>query len=469
MRRAWTLTVAAAVAVGAAAVGYVVLRGDDEPPARGTLPLEDCTIGENVEARCGRLLVPEDRSVRGGRRIPLRIAVIPATRQPSAGALFYLEGGPGGAATESANHVNNTFGPVARDRDLVLVDQRGTGGSSPLSCPQRHVVVDDVAAMTQYVRRCFARLGNRARTYTTAVAADDLDAVRGALGYRRIDLYGGSYGATLAQVYLHRHPRSVRTVVLDSASLLNVPVNELSAANGERALRTILARCSAEARCRSAFPRVGAELEAILERPPSRRLDGDRIASTIRALSRSPAGAALIPMLVHQAYLGRYTQLRQEFADQVGTELDERSRLATFFTIECSEPWARFDPAPTARLSRGSYLAHVTLARARLFRSLCRFVPKGVVPPGSGTPPRTRAPVLLLAGSADPQDPPASVRDWRRYFRNGRLVVVPGGGHGAVDDGCLNLVAARFVERGTGRGLDTRCVRASSLPPFETP
>jgi pimeloyl-ACP methyl ester carboxylesterase len=467
MRRARTLTLAAAVAVGAAAVGYVVLHDDDEPARRGTLRLERCTLGTSVEARCGRLSVPEDRSVRGGRRIALRVAVIPATRRPSTGALFYLEGGPGGAATESATYVNQTFAPVARDRDLVLVDQRGTGGSSPLSCPRSHAAVDDIAAMTSYVRRCFARLGTRTRAYTTAVAADDLDAVRRALGYARIDVYGGSYGGTLAQVYLRRHPRSVRTVILDSASLLNVPVNELSAANGERALRMILARCAAETRCRRAFPRAGAELAALLSQPPSGQLDSDRIASTIRALSRSPGGTALIPMLVHQGYLGRYTQLRQEFADQVGIELDERSRLATFFTIECSEPWARFDPARTARLSGASYLAHVTVARARLFRSLCRFVPKGVVPTGSATPPRSRVPVLLLAGDTDPQDPPASVRSWRLHFPNGKLVVVPGGGHGAIDDGCLNLVAARFVERGSARGLDTRCVRAVHVP-FET-
>jgi pimeloyl-ACP methyl ester carboxylesterase len=373
--------------------------------------------------------------------------------------------------------VNDVFAKVNARRDLVLVDQRGTGGSNPLSCPRDHVLVADAAAVAAYVRRCFAQLDGEPRFYTTAVAMDDLEAVRRALGYGRIDLYGGSYGATAAQIFLRRHPRSVRTLILDGASLLDVPVYELQARNGERGLRVDLARCAAAAACRRAFPDTRAELDALLAERPRRMelaghdpfvLDGDAVASTIRALSRTPEGAALVPRLVHDAAGGNDVPLAQAYASEVGPELDPRARLATSFVILCSEPWARFGVAATIRASAGTYLEHVTVAHARLFRRACGAVPKGVVPADSGDPPRSRVPVLLVTGGADPQDPPANLAGWRAAFPNGRLIVLKGVGHGAIERGCLPLVAARFVARGTAAELDASCVRAIRLPPFET-
>ncbi len=204
--------------------------------------------------------MPEDTSRPEGRQIALRVAVIPATRQPARGALFYLEGGPGGAASAAAVSVDEIFAKVSEFRDLVLVDQRGTGGSDALACPQEHVPATDAEAVASYLRRCFARLGGEARFLTSPAAADDLEGVRRALGYGRIDLYGSSYGATLAQLYLRRHPHAVRTLTLDSASLPAVPVYELAARNAERALRVQIARCRAARRCREAFPDTREEL-----------------------------------------------------------------------------------------------------------------------------------------------------------------------------------------------------------------
>jgi pimeloyl-ACP methyl ester carboxylesterase len=324
------------------------------------------------------------------------------------------------------------------------------------------------------VRHCFAKLGAHARSYTTAAAADDLDVVRRALDYGRIDLYGGSYGATLAQVYLERHPDSVRTVVLDGASLRSVPIYELSARNADRALRLDLSRCRAQPACRRAFPRSGAELATLLGRPPRRVadpgrppvvLDGAAVASTVQALSQSPDGVARIPLLVHEAAAGRYDDLAGEYTARVGAQLDDRARLAMFWVIQCSEPWARFGVPQTIRASRGSYFGAVAVAHARLFRSACRGVPK---PPAAADPaPSFRVPALVLAGAADPQDPAANMNGWRRAFPHGRLVLVPGAAHGAVALGCLPFVTAAFVARGSADGLDTSCADAVEPAPFE--
>ena len=463
------------VLVAVAAVIVAVATRPDGRFHRGSVPFAPCRI-RLVAAQCARLAVPEDPQRPGGRRISLRIAVIPATRQPAAGALFYLAGGPGEAASTDVPAVDQLFGKVASTRDLVLVDQRGTGGSHRLSCARTSIRVEQTAAVAAYVRRCYARLGPEVRLYTTAVAMDDLEAVRRALGYDRIDVYGASYGATAAQIYLRLHPHSVRTLILDGGSLLRVPIYEARAANAERALRAQLARCSAELACRRAFPRIRSELAALLERTARRTeafgqtvtIDADAVASTVHALSFEADGVPLIPEVVHRAARGDYVPLAQEYVDRVGPGLDARARLVMSFEILCSEPWAGFDPVKVLQSSAGSYLAGVAESRARLFAQVCRFVPKGVVPPGSSSLVPTDVPVLILAGSADPQDPPANMRGWRTFFPNGRLVVVRGATHGVLAEGCVAPVAAQFVDSGTARGLDTICVRRIEQPTFET-
>ena len=427
-----------------------------------------------VAARCGRLSVPEDWQHPGGRRISLRIAVIPAARQPAVGALFFLDGGPGGAASDELPAFDQLFGDIASSRDIVFVDQRGTGGSHPLRCPRKQVSIDATAAVTAYVRSCFARIGAEARFYTTVPAMHDIEAVRRAFGYGRIDLFGGSYGATAAQIYLRQYPRSVRSLVLDGASLLGVHVYEVSARNAQRALDTELARCAATPSCARAFTGTREELDQLLARGPRNTmaygrkvtLDSDSVAATVHALSLDAGEAALLPASIHLAARGDYTALARQYVDGVGSNLDARLQLVMALEIQCSEPWARFAPAAVERAGDGSYFANVSRARAALFARACRYVPRGIVPRGSEQLVRSGVPVLFLAGDSDPQDPVANLHGWRRLFPNGRLLVVHGGTHGVVADGCVPLVVGRFVSEGTARALDTACVGLFRPPPF---
>ena len=459
------LAVAALIALVAAVLLIASHRNGGWRPPSGLGGFRSCTYGDRVAARCGTLRVPEDSGRPEGRQIALRVAVIPATRQPARGALFYLEGGPGGAASAAAVSVNEIFAKVSEFRDLVLVDQRGTGGSDALTCPQEHVQATDAEAVASYLRGCFARFGTRARHLTSTAAADDLEGVRRALGYGRVDVYGSSYGATLAQLYLRRHPRSVRTVTLDSASLPSVPVYELAARNAELALRAQVARCQTEPRCREAFPDTRGELARVLAgHPPA---EADRLATAIAALLRSTEDAARVPRVIHAAAAGDAAPLSREYTALVGRELDPRARLAMAWMILCDERWARFDAGATARASSGSYLARAAHARARFIRQACAAVPDGAGARAPSGPWSSRVPVLLLAGGADPQDPAGNLRGWRGTFPSGRLIIVPGLGHGVIAYGCLRLVVARFVAAGSVRGLDASCARRVPLPAFE--
>jgi pimeloyl-ACP methyl ester carboxylesterase len=474
-RRVWL----AAAALLVAALGvtiWLALQPHSWRPQSGAPHFVSCTYGGYVSGWCANLAVPEDPARPRGQTIQLHLAVLPATMRHSAGALFYLEGGPGVAATGSAVEVNALFAEVGRYRDIVMVDERGTGGSAPLACADERVPADDAAAVTSYLRRCFARLPGDARLDTTSVAADDLDAVRRALGYGRIDLYGVSYGATLAQEFVRRHPASVRSVILDGGALPGVKVYDTSARNAEIALDAVLARCGRSPDCHREYPETKRQLAELLARPPHRvQLESgpvvvrpDDVAWTVAALSETADAAATIPYAVDAAAHGDYVPLARAYHEDLGADLDARSRLATFWVILCSEPWAGFDPASTARNGAGSYLVHAAVARARLFRRACGVVPKGRVPADAGLPSTTRAPALLLAGGDDPLDPASGLRGWQRAFPNGRLVVVPGTGHGAIRYACIQTLVAHFVAAASFRGLDTACARHVPLPPFET-
>jgi pimeloyl-ACP methyl ester carboxylesterase len=371
--------------------------------------------------------------------------------------------------------VNEFFARVGRRRDLVMVDQRGMGGSNRLACARGYVHGEDPKAVTDYLRRCLARLDADPRLYTTSVAAADLEAVRRTLGYRKIDLFGGSYGGTLAQAYVRRYPGSVRSVVLDSTSLLDVPIYDVAARNAERALDAALSRCADSPACERAYPQSRRQLGELLERPPRRvslptgtlLLRPDDIAWAVSWLSETDTNAAIIPFAVNAAVHGDYTTLATTFATELGgSNLVPNARLVTFWEIVCSEPWAAFDPAATLRAGRGSYLLSAAVARARLFHRACRVVPKGRVPAGAARPHVVRAPVLLLAGGADPLDPTANLHGWRRLFPRGRLVVVPGAGHGTIEYPCVQKLVAGFVGLGTTAGLDAGCVSRISRSAF---
>lgn len=474
-RWVWLLVAVSAVA----AIGVVVWvsrSSDGWRPPSGFPRFVSCTYGGAVDGWCGHLRVASDPRKPRGRTITLRVTVLPATRQPAAGALFYLEGGPGRAASASAVSVNTLFAQVGRTRDVVMVDQRGTGGSSRLACPDRHVQAADAGAVTGYLRECFARLDADPRLYTTSVAADDLEAVRRALGYGKIDLYGASYGGTLAQVYLRQYPRSVRSVVLDSASLPAVRIYDVSARNAERALDVQLARCTAIRTCARTYRHPRQELTELLARPARAvtlvtgkvLLRPDDIAWTVHSLSETAESATMIPFAINAAVHGDYTPLASAYASQVGSTLDAGARLVSYWVILCSEPWAAFDPGTTARIGTGSYLVRAALARAQLFHRACRAVPKGFVPPAAGSLRVVRVPALLLAGSADPLDPAANLRGWRRLFPRGRLVVVVGAGHGTIEYRCVQRLVAGFIGLGSATSLNSECARHVSLPPFVT-
>lgn len=451
------------------------------------LALAPCQIGapglaERVAARCGTLAVFEDRAAARGRTIELRIAVVPAvSRTPAADPLFFLAGGPGQSAIDSYPLLAAALKPINRQRDIVLVDQRGTGGSHPLRCAafERELSAPDEREIAAQARECLAQLGADPRLYTTAQAADDLDQARAALGYGQINLYGVSYGTRLALTYMRQHGGEVRAALLDGVVPQDAALGLAVAPDAQRALDMIFARCAAEPACAAAFPNVGgefAELLARLDRQPAKLsvahpLTGaptdvtftrEMLASSVRLLSYAPETAALLPLLIHSAYATGDTRLLAAQALLVSQQLGQSISGGLNLAVLCAEDVPFFgEPAGAG----AGYLGAGSLAQ---LRAACAAWPAGAVAPDFKQPVASDVPVLLLSGEADPVTPPANAERAAATLRNSMQLVAPGQGHNVLPRGCLPRLAAEFVERASVAGLDTACVADIRAMPFFT-
>src|SRR6187455_2828984 len=234
--------------------------------------LHPCLSSEGpTDALCGTVTVFENRHTAIGRQIRLWVVVLPSLASTASDdPLFFLAGGPGQAAAQLASQIRGVFRQVQRTRDIVLVDQRGTGKSNPLNCRSsasslREMTEGSSAALAR-LRRCLEGYDADVRLYTTDIAMDDLDDVRAFLGYDRINLYGGSYGTRAALVYLRQHGEHVRTMILDGVAPTDMRLPLFVARDAQRSLDTWLGRCEAETRCREAYPNLQARVRTLLQR-----------------------------------------------------------------------------------------------------------------------------------------------------------------------------------------------------------
>ncbi len=454
----------------------------DGPATAPRLALAACTLaGVEGAARCGTLEVPENRAAPGGRRIGLKVAVIPAaSATPAPDPVFVLAGGPGQGAVSIAPQVLPPLAAVRRDRDIVLVDQRGTGGSNPLTCGAGSWTQNARATGSdaEQTRACRAELEKRAdlRMYGTPAAVADLDAVREALGYERVNLVGISYGSRVAQEYLRRHPGRTRSVVMRAVAPVgfNIPLEGALAA--QAALDRVVADCAADAACSAAYPRLRADLDSVfaradrapapvLLRDPATgdtvtlALSRDLLGQTLYTLLLGSTTRQMVPMLVHGAATRGPEALSQVLSQIVPAVYGPIPR-GMYMSVVCSEDAPRITAADAAREGR------TFMREAEAIRSACAGWPRAALPADFHRPFASDVPVLMVSGGADPATPPAMGERARSYLRNAFHLVVPAASHGPVLPGCAQEMVARFVAAGSHAGLDAGCAREVRWNPF---
>lgn len=452
-------------------------------PAAAETPrvaLETCQPkGATEPVRCGRLMVQENRSSPGGRRIPLNIVVLPALGPERREPLFELAGGPGVASTLAVGLYTGDLRAYRRSRDVVLVDQRGTGGSNALDCPEeeRGALGRALREMypPAYVSRCRTELEKRAdlRFYTTTIAAQDLEDVRTALGYERVHLLGISYGTRLAQEYTRRYPARVKSLFLFGVVPPWVAMPEHHAAAGQRALDLLFDECAADAGCASRYPELRQrfrDLMARLRRQPAMlRHDGEAAALTadvfaewVRKRLYAPAASRGLPRAIHSAVGGDWAPFLEQVMGQRFPGSD-----GAYLSVTCAEDVPRLDPVQARRASAGTYLGDY---RVRQQVAACAAWPRGHVPADFGDALHAPVPVLLYAGYRDPVTPPSWADAVAEQLGDATVVLMDAEAHmpdGLTHMECWDAMALRFLDEGRLRSQDRACAGAMRAPPFE--
>jgi pimeloyl-ACP methyl ester carboxylesterase len=447
--------------------------------------LQPCTL-EKVEAPafCGKLDVPENRDIRGGRTIALNVAVVPA-RSPSRLAdpvVAFLGGGPGVAGVPELTSFLATNAELARDRDVIAIDARGTGESNPLRCPMGGGAKAVQAFLAgelppDEIRACRARLEAVAdlSAYTTAAAADDADAVRRWLGYGPINVYGGSYSSRIALVYAQRYPLQTRTAVLKSPMPFALRNPLQTARDSQASLDRLFADCAADAGCSAAFPTLRDDFYSVMTTlataPRSVEVDKEPVAITpavfagvIRRMLYSEKTQSAIPLTIAALRDGNPAPL-QRILGAAG-QIDRVLNTGLFLSVTCAEDVAAYDAADVVSATRGTFTGD-RLAGTLL--NICGIWPQGQFPRDFDRNKRSPVPTLVIAGALDPQTPPRWADEVRKLLPNTTVVVAEGIAHTGTTP-CLTGILQRFVSAPNAAAtIDTSCAKSGGRPPFTLP
>lgn len=453
------------------------------------LPLHECRLEHplrlaSVAARCGVLTVPEDRTQPGGATIDLSVAVVPAVNpRAAAPPLFLLAGGPGQGASAMYASYAAAFARVNRNHDIVLVDQRGTGKSAPLSCdyPDDWQALGPVIpVLRQATLACLRKYGDRVRFYTSSAAVADLAAVREALRIPVIDLYGVSYGTRVAQLYMRRFPASIHAVILDGVTYPAQAIGPETPLDGQRALDLIVRRCGDSRDCATAYPGLQQDLDGlrrqfgpqksmlIIDDPNSGmpleiEFNRNMLNTSLRFLSYSATQASLLPALIHQATQGALAPLA---AQTIMSARQVRDQLASGMqnSVICSEdvPFFNTDGIDRAAISR----TYQGADQLDALQEICKLWPRGPVDADLHSPLQSDIPTLLLSGEADPVTPPADAEHAARGLARHRHLILSGEGHGQVATGCVPKLMAEFLDAAAPEKLDAACLERHIPAPF---
>ena len=459
-------------------------------PVGAQSPVRPCRVeGIKAAVQCGVISRALDPAKPDGIRIDVHYVVVPAlARHKRPDPVFFIAGGPGQSAIEVAPMVLQLLARLNNRRDLVFVDQRGTGRSAALKCEdQRHSPLNeqmDAGAREAFISRCLTQLRKLPhgdpRQFTTPVAMRDLDAVRRSLGAATINLVGVSYGTRAVLDYMRQFPHAVRRSVLDGVAPPDMVLPLSYSTDGQAALDALLDACDQQPACRSSHPGLRADWAQLLAslpksallahpltgQPEQLTITRETVLGMVRSSLYSPVPASALPVAINEAAHGRWNAL---VGLSVGAESRRAGELATgmHFSVVCAED------APRMQQAGDPPGTDFGVEFGRVYQRVCAYWPRGEVPAAYFEIPPATAMTLLLSGGLDPVTPPRhGERVTRALGPKARHVVVPNAGHGVMALGCMRDVVVRFIESAEDADaaqLDTTCAQGIPRPPAFMP
>lgn len=489
------------------------------PTARAIVPFTPapCPIApiQGLRIDCGFLTVAESRRNYTGKTIELAVAILrsPNPRKAADPAVF-LQGGPGGPTLTLAPILAQAYQPLLRERDLILMDQRGTGYSRPkLDCDigvqslrgqalpvglQQSELPDFIQVQVDQLVACGNALraaGVDLTAYNSVENAADYEDLRQALGYGAWNIIGGSYGSRLALTMLRYRPETLRSVVLDSTYPLqaNFHVDVFSSYNGT--LERLAAECAADRACNRAYPdllgrfdRLYAELNVnpaqvpIID-PQTRQIitylpiSGVTFSSLVFQLFYSTPIVALMPLLIGETSNGNYvplgTLLGLLLTSEPTEDVGATQAIGMLTAVQCNEdaPFAAREDFIAARDQnrRASALAFQVFFNEGML-DVCAGIGLNHPDPAENTPVISDRPVMIISGTNDPITPPAYAEATAATLSNSYIVSYPRGGHvPSIGSGCLAVGIAAFIADPASRPDPSRCIAREAPLPFVVP
>ena len=481
------------VVAGFASVLLLGACSDAAAPGQiATLPLSACRVAHvESEVKCATLNVIENRTTGQGRKIALNIVVLPATaRIKEPDPIFLFAGGPGQAAADLAREALVILGGLNGKRDIVLIDQRGTGKSNGLACklgdtfdPEMADPARRDAVGKQRVTECRDELSKRAdlTQYTTTIAMADIDEARAALGYSQINLWGASYGTRAAIEYLRRYPAYVRSVVIDGVAPPSMAMPTTFARDAGAAYAKLLAACATETACNKQFPDLKSSVDELLTglaKLPRKISVADAVSGLPREMTVTrdmvlmglfstlyvPEIATQLPLSLTRAKQGDYAPLMAQAAI-FGESAEEKIFMGMRLSVVCAED------LPRASVS-GKSTGEATFFGALFveeFAKGCEVWPRGTMAKDFDQPIKSEKPVLILSGGLDPVTPPVMGDEVKKSLTNAAHFVAPNVGHGVSSRGCAPKLIKKFIETASAAGLDGKCLERLPRPLFYEP
>ncbi len=472
-----------------AGLGAILLLGAQQASALrvGEVEFESCLLDSTqggLPAQCAQIRAPLYHEAPERGEITLALAWLPARAQkPEADPVVFLAGGPGQSALDTWPRLDSALNALRRNRAVLLVDQRGTGASTPLNCTlpedEAFEIEADAEAMRAYAADCLAEQSVDPIPFTTEDAVLDLEHVRGRLGLDRLNLIGGSYGTRVGQRYAKRYPDRVRTLLLDGVVPESLALGGEHGRNLDAALAGQFARCAADTVCNGQFGNPLEMLQKLREqivasnepvevthpRTMERRempFSHSILAGAVRLAAYAPETSALLPFSISEALAGRPQGLIGQ-AWLTGDNLAESIAIGVNLSVACSEDLPRFDAAMSTAEAD-------TLLGANMIEGLraqCEVWPsRQPAPPDRIEPLSVDLPVLLLSGEFDPVTPPRYGDEVAAALPRSRHLVVPGQGHIVLSRGCMPKLIAQFINEADPAALDADCLQRQQAPPY---
>ena len=448
--------------------------------------LKPCRVdGIETEVQCGSVERPLDPARPQGVQIRIHYLVVPAlARNKLSDPVLFLAGGPGQSAIKVAPALLGRFSRLNNRRDLVFVDQRGTGESAPLDCPdEAHQPLAEIteAATLRHLEACRVALTHLPygdlRMFTTPLAMADMDAVRADLGAPRWNVVGTSYGTRAGLEMLRQHPERIRRLVLDSVAPPDMALPASFSTDSQAALDAMFSACEKEAACAATYPHLRSQWQALLKGLPRQmtvrnpRTGSDEraeltrgdVLKAVRAPLYVPALASALPAAIAAASEGRFEgllALSGVLASGKGGEL----ATGMHFSVVCAEDVPLLDAAATA--ARNPPGSDFEQSGAEFYRAVCKNWPRGTLPADFYQIKPATLPVLLLSGGADPATPPRHGERAAKALGPLALhLVVPNAGHGVLSLPCMHDVLYRFIDAAEDAdALKVTASCASSIP-----